>query len=41
MSVAYQNSVKRFNKVATVKENKHMAMITIFFVGSLWISWQI
>jgi hypothetical protein len=41
MTLTYQNSVKKFNKVANVKENKHMAIITFFFLGSLWISWKI
>lgn len=41
MSTVYQNSVIKFNKVANVKENKHMAVVTVFFLGSLWISWQI
>ena len=27
--------------MANVKQNKHIAMITIFFCGSLWVSWQI
>lgn len=36
-----QSRKKEFIKQVRVSENKHLFIVTFFFIGAVWISWKI
>jgi len=41
LQVGYGNGKKNFLRFSRVKENRHLAIMTIFFTGAMWVSWQV
>ncbi len=41
MQAGYAKSKKNLLRMSRIKENRHIAIITLFFTGSMWVTWQV
>lgn len=41
LQTGVEGSKKTLLRMSRVKENRHIAIVTLFFSGAMWISWQV